>query len=174
MNKEKISAVLFNFGILLVGISLILWADKVTNIVSIVLGCLIVFYGIINIINYFKVKDRVFGDSMHFVYGIFIVVIGSVLIFRVNFLKELVSFIVGIYILLASVIKLYDYFVTKKNNNVKITSSLILSLIGVVIGILCIVGKFLLPDIILNFIGYMLVIYSLVDTSNLIILGKNK
>ena len=170
MNKEKISAVLFNFGILLVGISLILWADKVTNIVSIVLGCLIVFYGIINTINYFKVKDKVFSDSMHFVYGIFIVVIGSVLIFRVNFLKELVSFIVGIYILLASIIKLYDYFVNKKNNNIKLTSSLI----GIVIGILCIVGKFLLPDIILNFIGYMLVIYSLVDTSNLIILGKNK
>ena len=170
MNKEKISAVLFNFGILLVGISLILWADKVTNIVSIVLGCLIVFYGIINIVNYFKVKAKEFGDSMHFVYGIFIVVIGSVLIFRVNFLKELVSFIVGIYILLASIIKLYDYFVNKKNNNIKLTSSLI----GIVIGILCIVGKFLLPDIILNFIGYMLVIYSLVDTSNLIILGKNK
>ena len=58
MNKKNLSAILFNFGVLLVGICLILWADKVTNLVSIALGCLICLYGIINIVSYFKVKDK--------------------------------------------------------------------------------------------------------------------
>lgn len=174
MNKKNISLILFNFGVLLIGVCLILWAEQVTNLVSIVLGSLIVLYGIINIVGYFKVKDKIFNDTMHFIYGIFILVIGSVLIFRVDFLKELISFIVGIYIVLASIIKLYDVMITRKNNNVKLTSSLILSLVGILVGILCLVGKFLIPDIILKFIGYMLIVYSLIDTSNLIILGKNK
>lgn len=174
MDKKKISNILFNLVVLVVGICLILWADKVTNVVSIALGCLICLYGIISIVSYFKVKDKVFNDTVHFVFGIFVLVLGFVLIFRVNFLKELISFIVGIYITLASIIKLYDYMVTKKKTEKKLTSSLVLSLVGLLVGILCIVGKFLLPDIILVFIGYMLVVYSLVDTANMIILGKNK
>lgn len=174
MNKKNLSAILFNFGVLLVGICLILWAEKVTNFVSISLGCLICLYGIITIVSYFKVKDKLFNDTLHFIYGIFILVIGSVLIFRVDFLKELISFIVGIYIVLASIIKLYDVIITRKNNSVKLTGSLVLSIIGLLIGLLCIAGKFLIPDIILKFIGYMLVVYSLIDTSNLIIIGKNK
>lgn len=174
MNKKNLSAILFNFGVLLVGICLILWADKVTNLVSIALGCLICLYGIINIVSYFKVKDKLFSDTVHFIYGIFILVFGFVLIFRVDFLKELISFIVGIYITLASIIKLYDVIITRKNNSIKLTGSLILSIIGLLIGLLCIAGKFLIPDIILKFIGYMLVVYSLIDTSNLIIIGKNK
>lgn len=174
MEKKKISAILFNFIILILGICLIMWADKVTSLVSILLGCLIGLYGIVNIVSYFRVKDKIFNDTVHFVYGIFILVFGFVLIFRVDFLKELISFIVGIYITLASGIKLYDYFLVKKNDNTKLTSSLVLSLVGLIIGILCIVGKFLIPDIILVVIGYMLVVYSLVDTANIVILGKNR
>ena len=174
MIKKNLNAILFNFGILVLGICLIIWADKVTSLVSILLGSIIVLYGIISIISYFKVKDKVFNDTLHFVYGIFILVIGSVLIFRVDFLKELISFIIGIYIVLASVIKLHEYIIVKKNNNIKLTSSLVLSIIGLVLGILCIVGKFLIPDIIVLLIGYILVMYSLVDTANMVILGKNK
>ena len=174
MIKKNFNAILFNFGILVLGICLIIWADKVTSLVSILLGSIIVLYGIISIISYFKVKDKVFNDTLHFVYGIFILVIGSVLIFRVDFLKELISFIIGIYIVLASIIKLYEYIIVRKNNNIKLTSSLVLSIIGLILGILCIVGKFLVPDIIVIVIGYILVIYSLVDTSNIVILGKNK
>ena len=174
MIKKNINAILFNLGILILGISLIIWADTVINMVSTVLGILICLYGMVNIVNYFRVKENVFNDTLHFVYGIFILVIGCVLIFRVDFLKELISFVIGIYIVLASVIKLHEYIVVKKNNSIKLTSSLVLSIIGLVLGILCIVGKFLIPDIFVILIGYILVMYSLVDTANIVILGKNR
>lgn len=173
MNKKNMSGILFDLIILFLGVCLILWADKATSLVSIILGILISLYGVINIVNYFKAKDKLMNDTMRFIYGILILVLGGVLIFRVNFLKELISFIVGIYIILASAIKLHNYFVIKKSNSSnKLISSLVLSIIGLVIGIFCIVGKFIISDFILVVIGYVLVIYSLIDISNTFILGK--
>ena len=94
MNKKNMSGILFDLIILFLGVCLILWADKVTSLVSIILGILISLYGVINIVNYFKVKDKLMNDTMHFIYGILILVLGGVLIFRVNFLKELISFLI--------------------------------------------------------------------------------
>lgn len=174
MIKKNYKLILFNIGMLLLGVFLVLWADKVTKLVSILLGLLIILYGGLNIVNYFKVKEKETRDNIHFIYGIFILIIGFVLIFRVDFIKELISFVVGIYIILASCIKLHNYFVLKKNNDTKLTSSLVLSIIGIVIGILCLVGKFFIPDVVLMLVGYVLIIYSLIDIINIIILGKTK
>ena len=44
-----------------------------------------------------------------------------------------------------------------------------LAITGIVIGILCVLGKILIPNIILEFIGVMLIIFSVVSIINAII-----
>ena len=114
MEKNKLSEMLLSFIIFLLGICLVVWADKVTSIVSILLGSLAILYGIVTFVKYYKNDSKVTGDRLHFIYAIIVMVIGFVLVFRVNFLKELISFIIGIYIVLSSVVKLQDALIKNK------------------------------------------------------------
>jgi uncharacterized membrane protein HdeD (DUF308 family) len=61
----------------------------------------------------------------------------------------------------------------KKIEN-KLTGSIILSCIGVFIGLMCIVGKFLLPDMIIKYVGILLIVYGIINIINFIMLRRNK
>ena len=172
MEKRKISEIVLSVCILIIGICLTIWAEKVTTLVSILLGCLAILYGIMVVINYFRNKERLFRDTIELVYGIIVLVIGFVLVFKVDFLKELVSLIIGIYIVITSVLKLSENIKISKELNTKISSLIILPIIEIFIGLLCILGKFLLPDIIVKFIGIMLIIYSIITMIDVILLKR--
>lgn len=172
MKKEVLSEVLMSVCVLILGICLAVWADKVTKLVSILLGCLAVIYGISAFVSYFSNKEKLFNDNMEFIVGIVVLVIGGILIFKVDFLKELVSFVIGIYILLSSALRLFETIKLGKKLNSKMTTNVILSIIGIIIGILCITFKFLFPDMIVTYIGILLIIYSVITIANLLILGR--
>ena len=141
-------------------------------IVSIFLGILAILYSIIVFVNYFRNNSKLMNDRLSFIYGIIILVIGFVLIFRVDFLKELISFVIGIYVILTSILKLHESIVLSKNSNTKMTSAIVLAIIGIFLGILCIVGKLLFPDIIIKYIGIMLILYSIISIVNTVIIGR--
>ena len=172
MKKEIISEILLNVCVLILGVCLTIWADKVTSLVSILLGSLAVIYGMVAFIGYFSNQDRVLYNRMQFVFGIVVLVIGGILIFKVDFLKELVSFVIGIYILLSSILKLYECISIGKTMNTKMTAAIVLSIIGIVIGIMCITFKFLVPDMVVKYIGILLIVYSIINIIQAIIVKR--
>ena len=172
MKKGFWSEFIMYVCIFILWLCLTLWADKVKNLVSIVLGCLALLYAIGGFISFFKMKERKTSDNLQLVYAITMLVIGGILIFKVDFLKELVSFIIGIYILLSSIIKLLDSLELGKTLNAKLTGPIVLSCVGLFIGIMCIAGRFLFPDIIITYVGILLLIYSIISIVNLIILRR--
>ena len=157
---------------LILGVCLTVWAEKVTTLVSILLGLLAVLYGVVAFINYFGNQEKIIHDRMQFIFGIVVLVIGFVLIFKVDFLKELVSFIIGIYILLSSILKLKECLDVRKELNVKMTGALVLSILGIGIGIMCIAFKFIISDMIVKYIGIMLIIYSIISFIELIMIKR--
>lgn len=166
MRDKKISDVVLAICLLVFGIFLIIWAERITKIVSIMLGIVGILYAIMMFVNYFKKNDKTFGNTLNFIYGIFILVIGCILVFRVNFLKELISFIVGIYIVLSSTLKLHEILVLQKKDNVKLKKPLIITLVLIFLGLLCILGKFLIPDLMVRVMGGILVVYSIMMIVN--------
>lgn len=172
MNKKFWSEALMLLSTLILGVCLMIWADKVTTLVSILLGCVAVIYGIVAFINYFNNQDKIMYDRMQFVFGIIVLVIGFVLIFKVDFLKELVSFVIGIYIVLSSILRLHECISISKTLNIRITSATILSILGIVIGIMCIIGKFIVTDMIVKYLGIMLIIYSIISFIELVIVKR--
>ena len=172
MKKDFWSEALMLLCVLILGVCLTVWADKVTTLVSILLGCLAVVYGISAFVSYFRNQDKIANDRMQFIFGIIVLVIGFTLIFKVEFLKELISFVIGIYILLSSIIRLKECLDVKKNLNAKMPSAIVLSVLGMLVGILCIVGKFLVPDMIVTYIGVMLIVYSIISFIELVIVKR--
>ena len=163
--QRKLSESLVSICMAIFGVCLVAWADNVTNIISMLLGIVVIVYGVTRIINYLHDKDNI----TDLIFGILVLVIGGVLVFRASFLKELISFIIGIYILISSA----SSFVYVMKNNKENKNSIILSIIGIVIGLLCILGKFLIPDIMLQLVGILMIIYGVVNIVNIFLIDNN-
>lgn len=172
MKKKILNDIVVDGFILILGISLVVWADKVTNIVSILLGVMAILYGVIVFVNYFRKQDKLFSDTMMFTYGIVLFVMGIILIFKVEFLKELISFVIGIYITLTSAMRLHETITVSKASNIKMTPALVLSIVGIVVGLLAITLKLIFPDLIVQYIGVLLIIYSVVNMINVIMIRR--
>ena len=156
MKDKKVSEIVLAICLLVFGMFLIIWAERITKIVSIMLGIVGILYAVMLFVNYFKKNDKTFGNTLNFIYGIFILIIGCILIFRVNFLN----------IVLSSTMKLHEILTLQKKDNVSMKKPLIITLILIFLGLLCILGKFLIPDLMVRVMGVILVIYSIMMIVN--------
>ena len=148
-----------NVILLALGICLLIWADKVTSLISIAIGALFLVYAAYNFIAWYRVENRNMGDNAKLITAIALGVSGAFLIIEKDFLKELISIVLGIFLLVESIFRLQDALNSKKfNPNYK--NALILAIIGVVCGALCIFGKIIVPDLVVQVIGVLLIIFA--------------
>lgn len=173
MKKNIISSLLILIALFIFGLSLVIWAENVTNIVSIVFGCITIIYGLAILIDYIRKDIKTLNDNLKLIFGIITIVLGGILVFKTNFLKELISFIIGIYVVLTSLLKLQETMNVQKSLGIKLTKNIIISVVEIIIGVLCIFGKFIVPDFFVKFIGIMLMIYSVLGIYNQIVISKN-
>lgn len=152
-NDMIVSILLF-----IIGLSIFIWADKVTNTVSLILGGVLIGYCVLSGIAFFKNKET---NAISILVTVVILVMGLILVIRPSIIGEIISFVVGIYILLSSLSNLNMTLNNKQSE--KYNWNLALSIIGIVLGVLCILGKILIPNLILRYLGLMLMIYSVID-----------
>lgn len=170
MSKLKTKEIILSGVLIVLGVSLILYADKVTSALSIILGVTLIVMGLINAVSYFKETK----SSVSLILGTVEMAIGIFLIVKSSFLKEFISFIIGVYILLSSIAKLVEAIDIQKETGYSQKRSIILSAIGMGIAILCGIGKIIVPDMFLKLIGLLILIYGIINIVNLFILNKTK
>ncbi|MBR4671958.1 MAG: DUF308 domain-containing protein [Bacilli bacterium] len=162
--KDKFSKILLSLGTLVIGICLLLWADKVTTTAAMLFGICLLLYGLVNGLTVYKKEPNNTGKL---ICQILIGIVGIVLIIKPNIISEIISFVIGIYIMFSSLVSLKSVLDNKSSKKYKM--GLILSVSGIVIGFLCILGKLLIPNLILRFLGAALIIYSLIAIINIVI-----
>lgn len=151
-----------NIVLLALGIALVIWADKVTSLISIIIGATFLVLAAYNLIAYLRVENRDMKEIPKLVSAIALGIAGGFLIIQNGLIKEVISIVVGIFLLIESIFRLQDALESKKSNpNYK--NPLILSIIGIVLGMLCIFGKIIIPDLMLQVFGIILIIFSIVD-----------
>ena len=161
-----------NVILLALGICLLIWADKVTSLISIAIGALFLVYAAYNFIAWYRVENRNMGDNAKLITAIALGVSGAFLIIEKDFLKELISIVLGIFLLVESIFRLQDALNSKKfNPNYK--NALILAIIGVVCGALCIFGKIIVPDLVVQVIGVLLIIFAVSDMTGGIMIKQS-
>ena len=151
-----------NVVLLALGIALVIWADKVTSLISIIIGATFLVLAAYNLIAYLRVENRDMKEIPKLVSAIALGIAGGFLIIQNGLIKEVISIVVGIFLLIESIFRLQDALESKKSNpNYK--NPLILSIIGIVLGMLCIFGKIIIPDLMLQVFGIILIVFSIVD-----------
>lgn len=161
-----------NVILLILGICLLIWADQVTSLISIVIGATFIVCAIYNYIAWVRVENRAVADNAKLMSAIALAIAGGFLIIQNGFIKEVISIIIGIFLLIESIFRMQDSLNSKKYNpNYK--NALILSIVGVICGTLCIFGKLIVPNLVLQVLGVLLIIFAFADTTGGIITSKS-
>ena len=167
LKASLVSDILASVCLCVFGLCLFMWAEHVTNLLSIVFGVVLIIYGVSKVITYYNEKDGVdLGKA------IIAIAIGCVLIFRASLLKELVSIIFGVLILIISITNLISALTLQKNTNIKQTKPIIIASIGGIIGLLCLTSKFILPDFFLQVVGAFIFVFGIMNIINSFLLKK--
>ena len=156
-NLEKVVSA---FALLAVGVCFVVWADKVTEWIAIALGVLALIAACVHAAKFFKTKpeDRTTSGLLGV---ILFAAIGILLVSRADFVKGAISFIIGIYIILSCSLQLMSFSGLRRATGIR-SRFVVWPIIGVVIGILCITGQFIIPDALATLTGVALIIYAIV------------
>ena len=158
--------------IIALGVCLIAWAGQFTSIISIVIGILFGLYGLYDILAYLRAKESN-RDISRVIAGIALLAGGAFLILQNGFIKDFISVFVGICIIVESLSKFQDTMALKSAGFKDYKRPLIFSIIGIVCGVLCVVGKIIVPNLFLQILGVMMIIFSVSNIVTANILGKN-
>ena len=165
--KKKFGDILISLILLGVGICLFMWAEKVTELAARIFGCGLLLYGIINGLTAYKNQNK---DTAGIAIAVTCFVVGLILVIRPNIISEIISFVIGIYVLISGIMKLK---ITMDNKNSKrYNMNFWLSIAIIIIGVLCILGKLLIPNIVLKFVGVLLIIFGVINITSTISLPK--
>ena len=172
MKKEKISEIASVLALFAVGVLLAIFADEILDWISVILGALAIAYSVITLLSYIKMKQKERHEST-----LLIIVLaaasGIVLISKSGFIREMISFVIGVYIIITSALQLSMILDFRRLTGTK-TRSIILPVVGIIIGALCISGDILIPDELTRLTGVFLAIYSVVYLIGMVMISKDE
>ena len=160
--KKKLGDILISLFLLGIGICLLYWAGSVIKTISVVLGSAFILYGLINLYKYIKYEPK---STATLVGAIVLMIAGLIIILRPTIISEIMSFVIGLFIIITCIASL-SRSLERKKDGYKL--NMWLSIVGIIIGILLILGKILIPNIILQFMGILLIVYGVINIINVL------
>ena len=170
--SDSFAPIIVDVILLILGVCLIIWADKVTNAISIAIGSLFILYALYNFIDYYRAKPEE-KHIVNLITGLAMLIAGIFLCTNTGFIKEALSFVVGTFIVIISLIRLQDSLKLRKSSS-SYQLPLYMAIIGVLAGTLMIIGKIFITDIFMQVIGVFIVIFALSNMAGHITLSRAK
>lgn len=157
------SSIATSIILLIVGILLLFRSSDTIIFISYMLGSILLVLGLIAIINFFRESSMNPFNDLNIVYGVVTIILGVIIVSNPTAIATFIPFVVGLGILINSSIKL-AYSIELKNNGDELwNSTLILSTISTICGILILFNPFKTSVIVFKIIGAFIIIYSLLD-----------
>lgn len=151
---------------LVIGLLFIIFPTQFQNFIVYVIGGLLVALGIYIIIYSYK-----FSELKQIAYsGIFFIVVGAIIMFINNLIVALIPIIIGIYLILKGLVKLYITYIQKGSKFYLI--NLIISGLIVISGIILII--FNGQQIIGHLLGSIIILDALFTLFKLLTINKNQ
>lgn len=162
------TSVIVSLALILVGIFLIVSPETTLSFVSYGTGIILLITGLIPTINFFINKENQKYLDISFIFGIIFIIVGIVIIINPKIVASIVPLLIGIWMIINGVIKLYYSILI--NKTIKSISSIIISLLILVCGLLLVLNPFGGAVTLTIIIGIFLVVYSVLDLAECIII----
>lgn len=164
-SKKKIPSyvtILADVALLILGIGMVCWADTIIDVISKAIGVIFIVYALYCFIAYIRVEEKRNSDLPMLISGIALTIVGFFFFTQSGLISRFVSFVVGAFVTIISIIHLQNVLATKAiNKHFKI--SLAFTLVSLLAGIACIFGKVLLPESFVLVMGIALIIFAASD-----------
>lgn len=153
----------------LIGLVLLLIPSSLTKIVGLLVGITLLLMGMVQVINYIKNKNTI--SNFDLIVGILYSILGAIIIFKPHSVMNLITIVVGIYLIINALIKV-KIAITLKNVTDKWIGTLLVSLITAILGFLLIFNPFASVIAITQLMGMFLVIVTIFDLLDTYIFRK--
>lgn len=166
------TSILSSLVFLLLGILLFVKPETTLTSISYIIGIMLIILGFISLIKYLTSEFKQ-SLTVELIYGIVSMIVGVLLILNPTTIASIIPFILGIWIVINSAIKI-QYSVTLKNydsNNWVYT--LTVAILMFICGLVLILNPFEGAVIITKTIGIFIIIYSILDLSECFLFKKN-
>lgn len=161
IRKMNITSIIFSIIFILIGTFLLARPEDAIHLVSYALGIILIVWGVISVITFFTDKESQNYLDFGFIVGVFVLIFGIIILVKPDTIASIIPLLLGIWMLINGVTKL-SYSLTL-NNNKSALSSIIISLIIVLLGILLIINPFQGAKKIVQILGISILVYSLLD-----------
>lgn len=171
LKKIGWTSIITSLAFTLLGIIIAYNPNTTFQIVSYVLGSIIIAYGVLKIIEYFKVKGSYDLYNYELVYGIIACLLGIVVIVCSGMIETILRILIGIWIVYSGAMRLgLAMKLQKLDADNKIWVPVLLIALAILICGLYIIA---VPGTVMMTIGIIMVIYGIMDIIEEVIFMKN-
>jgi len=158
------TSIAFSSALIILGILLIIRSEATVITISYVIGAVLIALGVLAELNYFKDnKQGVEKTDLNVIYGVVCIILGIVVINNPAAIASIIPLVVGVIIITNSVVKLQYSLELKKERNDLWVSTLVLSIVMVVCGVILIFNPFKSAVVIMKIVGIFILIYAVID-----------
>jgi len=170
--KNKVKKIYFtslvsSILILILGILVLAKPDFILNIVSTIIGGIILIPGIISLVDYFKTKN-----TPNLVIGVIACILSFIFIFNSKFIASILPFVLGVYFIIDAIRKFQYALELKKNCVTSYMTSFVTSILILMCGVLMIANPFNGALALTQVIGIFMIIYAALDIYNAVMMKK--
>lgn len=162
------SSILGSIGMAILGILLIFYSEITITSISYVIGAILIAIGVIALLKFVREYKLKAKNELDIVYGVVCVILGIIVISNPKAIASIIPFVVAVVIIINSATKLQYSLELKKDNNELWKSTMIISIITMLCGILLIFNPFQGAVIVTRVVGILILVYALLDLSSTI------
>lgn len=158
------TSMIFSIILFFIGLFLVMKATTTLHAISYVVGVMLILWGLVQLITALtnnKENENNSYLSVGFIFGVFSLIIGIVVIINPDIIGSIIPFVIGIWMVINGVLKLY--YAISLNKIQKSTPAIIISLIILACGIFLIANPFKGAEILTQIIGASIMVYSVLD-----------
>ena len=172
--KKTIWPSLISSGVILVLGLLLFFKSSVTLMgISYIFGGLIIAIGVLAIVRFISNNHSDISNQLNIIYGIICIISGIFFIEKPEIIGSIIPVVMGIGIIISSSLKIQQSFNLKSLNSSYFFWSFVTALLSLICGVVLLFNPFKGAVIITKVIGIFLVMYSILDICNTIVLKKS-
>lgn len=172
MKKFFRSSLITAILLIALGILLICQSEATIITISYVLGGVIIALGVLAAIKFFQnVKQH--KSELDLVYGIISVVLGIIIIKNPEAIASIIPMVLGVCIIISSSSKLQYAFELKANNNNLWKTTMVISIISTVCGLVLLFNPFKAIAYFTKVVGIFIIIYAILDLVSTYTIRRN-
>lgn len=158
------SSIITSIVLMILGILLIFQSETTIMIISYIVGGILVAAGALALVRYIKnAKEPRLNNELDIMYGIITIIFGLIIIKNYQAVASVIPIVLGIGIIISSAAKLNYAFQLRANKNNLWKTTMIISIISTIFGVILLFNPFKAAMGIMKVIGILIVIYAILD-----------